>query len=113
MHATEHIFVRGGLSAPIIMALDPHPSYPKRRGSRGRNSTRLLDVTVWRFLLSDPMRSMDSQNRHFQPDLLRMVRWRPAHGRVSLAGRASWQRCRRSRRPTSRALLVARAPYLT
>ena len=112
MHAASRVLVRGGLSVSFIRVSDARISSPKRRGSRRRNTTRLLAVSVRRSCSIDRIRSKRSARGNLQPDLIRKVRWRSSPRRLYVAGRASIQRHWRSRwLDRRRALLVVRVPY--
>jgi len=113
MHADFRILVRGGLSDSFIRVSDARISSPKRRGSRRRNTTRLLAVFV-RSCATDRRRSKNSAGRNIQPDLIRIAGWSSAHGRICAPGRNPLERHWRSRRPSNcPTLLVAHAPFST
>ena len=111
MHAAFRILVRGGLSDSFVRVSDARISSPKRRGSWRRNTTRLLAVFV-RSCATDRRRSKSSAGRNIQPALIRIARWRSAHGRICAPGRKPLPRHWRSRRPSNcQTLLAAHAPF--
>src|ERR1700747_1486596 len=113
MHAAFRILVKGGLSVSFIRVLDSRISNLKRRGSRRRNMTRLLAVSVRRSRLVNGIRFKDSARRNLQSDLIRKVRWRSSPRRLYVADRASFLRYWIWRWPCRLALLVVHAPFST
>jgi hypothetical protein len=114
MHAAFHIFVIRGLSVSLVRFSDSRTSNLKRGGSRRWNTTRSLAVSVRRSCPIDRIRSKRSPRRNLQPDLIRKVRWRSLPRRLSVSGRASFQRYWIWRSSYSRqALHVAYAPSST
>ena len=114
MHAAFHIFVNRGLSVSLIRFSDSRTSSLKRRSPRRRDTTRFLAVSVRRSCPIDRIRSKRSARTSLQPDLIRRVCWRLLPRRLSVSGRASFQRYWIWRSSYSRqALHVAHAPYST
>ena len=60
MHAAFRILVKGGLSVSFIRVSDTRISNLMQRGTRRRNTTHLLAVSVRRFYLVDRIRSKHS-----------------------------------------------------
>src|SRR3984885_6889995 len=91
MHAAFHIFVFRRRAVATVRFSDSRNLNLKRCGSRRRNTTRVLAISVRRSCPIDRIRSKNSARRSLQSDLVRKVRWRLSRRRLFVADRASFR----------------------